>query len=218
MKRLLLIALAAAGPLCVAVLRFVLPYYTATDNTAAAADVAAHPQAQSAVLWLGLGAMLTLVPGLIALWPRLPRGRLRDTGFSLAVLGYLCLPGLLVTDQVLWIGAKQSLQVGTTGQLADSVHLSALVQMGLFVPAHIIGIVLIGVVALRHRLVPAAVAWALTLSQPLHLAAVIAGLPALDLVAWGLTALGVAWLAATAPDSESGQRPAPTINRVPATL
>ena len=196
MKRPLLIALAAAGPLFVAVLRFVLPYYTASDNTAAAADVAAHPGTQSLVLWLGLGAMLTLVPGLFALWPRMPAGRLRDIGFSLAVVGYLCIPGLLVTDQVLWLGADQSLSTDTTAQLAAGIHASALVQMGLFVPAHIIGIVLIGVLALRRHLIPAPVAWALTVSQPLHLASVISGLPVLDLTAWTLTAVGTAWLTA----------------------
>jgi len=195
MKRLLLIALAAFGPLCVAVLRFVLPYFSASDSSAAASDVAAHPGTQSLVLWLGLGATLTLVPGLIALWPRMPAGRLRDIGFSLAVVGYLCLPGILVTDHILWLGADQNLPADTTARLADSVHMSALVQIGLFVPTHIIGIVLIGVLALRRRLIPTPVAWALTVSQPLHLAAIILGLPVLDLLAWTLTALGSAWLA-----------------------
>lgn len=200
MKRLLIVSLAAFGPLCVAVLRFVLPYYSAGDSTAAATDVAAHPGAESLVLWLGLGAMLTLVPGLIALWPRMPAGRLRDVGFSLAVVGYLCIPGLLVTDHVLWLGADLDLSGDTTARLADGLHISALVQMGLFVPTHIIGIVLIGVLALRRHLIPTPVAWALVVSQPLHLGAIILGLPVLDLMAWSLTALGSAWLASATFD------------------
>lgn len=216
MKRLLLIALAAAGPMFVAVLRFVLPYYTATDNAAAAADVAAHPGTQSLVLWLGLGATLTLVPGLFALWPRMPVGKIRDIGFSLAVIGYLCIPGLLVTDQVLWLGADQNLSPGTTDQLVSGIHASALVQVGLFVPTHIMGIVLIGVLAVRHHLTPAPVAWALTISQPLHLASIISGMPGLDLLAWTLTAIGTAWLAAmlTPSTEESKGRAAPDHDEV----
>lgn len=197
MKRLLLVVLAAIGPVFVAGLRYLVPYYQANDNTTAAADVAAHQGAENWVLWLGLGAMLTLVPGLVALWPRMPVGRLRDVGFSLALVGYLCIPGLLVTDQVLWLGGDQHLSPSATAQLIDGVHLSALVQMGLFVPTHIIGIVLVGLLALRRRLVPALVAWALMISQPLHLAAIVSGLPAVDLLAWTLTAVGMGWLTAT---------------------
>lgn len=196
MKRPLLIALAVAGPACVGLLRFLLPYWGADENPEMAAAVAADPGAQSAVLWLGLAAALTLVPGLLVLWPSLPAGRLRDVGFSLALIGYLCVPGLLVLDHVLYLGAAEDLPVGTTAQLLDGVHLSALVQVGLFVPTHILGLVLLGVLALRRRLTPTPVAWALIVSQPLHLAAVISGLPALDLFAWSLTALGAGWLAA----------------------
>ena len=194
MRRSLLIVLAAAGPMFVAVLRLVLPYYTAPDGTTSASDVASALGTQGLVLWLGLGALLTLVPGLYALWPLMPTGRLRDIGFTLAVVGYLCMSGLFVTDHVLWVGAEQGLSAATTGSLVDGLHQSALVQLVLFVPAHIIGIVLIGTLALRARLMPAAGAWALIVSQPLHLASVIAGLPALDFVAWTLTALGMAWL------------------------
>lgn len=194
MKRLLLILLAAAGPLFVAGLRYLVPYYQANDNAAAAADVASHADAQNLVLWLGLGAMLTLVPGLVALWPRMPAGRLRDVGFSLALVGYLCIPGLLVTDHVLWLGASQHLSAGSTGQLVDGLHTSALVQMGIFVPTHIIGIVLVGLLALRRHLVPGPVAWLLMVSQPLHLAAIISGLPVVDLLAWTLTGIGMGWL------------------------
>jgi len=216
MRRTLLIALAAAGPMFVAVLRLTLPYYTATDATQSATDVAADLGTQSLVLWLGLGAMLTLVPGLYALWPHMPQGKLRDTGFTLAVIGYLCIPGLLVADHILWLGADQGLTAETTGHLVDGVHPSALVQMSLFVPTHILGIVLIGVLALRARLIPGIAAWALIVSQPLHLGSVITGLPALDFLAWTLTALGMAWL--TAAQTSSPQPSASSLPSTPATL
>lgn len=199
MKKAVVIGLAAVGPLAVALIRFVLPYYSATDNTRAAADVAAHPGTESAVLWLGMIATLTLVPGLYAIRDRMPAGRLRSVGFTLATIGYLCLPGLLAVDLLLWVGTDQGMSRAAVADLADGVHPSALAAMGIFIPTHILGIVLIGVLALRSRLVPAPVAWALTVSQPLHLAAIILGLPGLDLVAWCATALGMAWLASTAP-------------------
>jgi hypothetical protein len=199
MKKATIIMLAATGPLAVAVLRFVLPYYSASGNKEAAADVAAHPGTESLVLWLGLIASLTLVPGLYAIRDRMPAGRLRFTGFGLATIGYLCLPGLLAVDLLLWVGTDQGLPAGTVGDLADGVHPAALVATGLFVPTHIIGIVLIGVLALRAGLLPTLVAWLLIVSQPLHLASIILGLPALDLLAWSATALGMAWLAATLP-------------------
>lgn len=207
MKRPLLVALAVAGPASVALLRSLLPYWGADENSKMAAAVAADQGAQTAVLWLGLVAALTLVPGLLALWPSLPACRLRDVGFSLALVGYLCVPGLLVLDHVLYLGAAENLPPETTAQLLDGLHPSALVQIGLFVPTHILGLVLLGVLALRRRLIPTPVAWALTVSQPLHLAAVISGLPALDLFAWSLTALGAGWLAAERPATEPRTAP-----------
>ena len=207
MRRAGLVVLAAVGPLAIAVLRLVLPYYSSNDNVQAAADVAAHPDAQSLVLWLGLVASLTLVPGLYAVRDRLPAGRLHTTGFGLATIGYLCVPGLLAMDLLLWVGTTQDLSDSATAGLVDGLHPSTLVMVGLFVPTHIIGTVLIGVLALRARALPALVAWALTVSQPAHLAAIILGSPVLDCVAWSATALGMAWLAATRSPDDVVERP-----------
>lgn len=55
------------GPAAIALLRFVLPYYTASTSGAMATSAAAHQSRQSAVLWLGYVAALTLVPGVLAL-------------------------------------------------------------------------------------------------------------------------------------------------------
>jgi hypothetical protein len=203
-RRSATVFLAAVGPLAVALLRFVLPYYTASGNQEAAVDVARHPGTESLVLWLGLVATLTLVPGLYAIRDRMSPGRLRTTGFTLAVIGYLCVPGLLAVDLLLWVGTDQGLPTSTVADLAGGVHPAALVATALFVPAHIIGIVLIGVLALRRKHLPPLVAWLLIVSQPLHLASVILGLPALDLAGWSLTALGMAWLAATLPAEVAG--------------
>jgi hypothetical protein len=65
--------------------------------------------------------------------------------------------------------------------------------LGLFVIGHIVGTVLLGLALLRSRAVPAWVAVALVVSQPVHLVSFVTGLAWLDLVAgWGFTAVGFA--------------------------
>ena len=59
-----------------------------------------------------------------------------------------------------------------------------MITLLVFVVGHIVGTVLLGVASLRGRLMPAAVAVALIISQPLHLVSVITAQPVLDLVAW----------------------------------
>ncbi len=197
MNRALTTALAALGPACVALLRLLLPYYTAPDNAAAAQAVAAHPGQESAVLWLGLVATLTLAPGLYAVRDVLPAGRLRAWAFGLVLIGYLSLPIVLVGDMVLWTATEQGLDPATTGGLLDGLHPSYGAGLGIFVAAHVVGTVLLGVLCLRTRVLPPVVGWALTISQPLHfVTTVFLGLAWVDLVAWGLTALAMGWLAA----------------------
>jgi hypothetical protein len=211
MNRVLTIALAAAGPFFVAALRMELPYFLAPNGTVAATAVAAQPGTESLVLWLGFGATLTLVPGLVALWRVLPPSRLATIGLSLALIGYLCVPALLATDLLLWLGADQALPAEVTGGLVDGAHPTALIGAALFVPTHLVGIVLIGVLALRRHLLPPAAAWALTLSQPLHLTSVLLGLQWLDPIAWGLTGIGMGWLAAALTKASVERAPAPAL-------
>ena len=96
------------GPAAVAVLRFVLPYSTVDDGATIVNKVAAHPEAQSLVLWLGFLAVLTLVPG--ALWVgRLTRrraARLTAAALLLLVPGYLSLGWLIGRDLLLWGGVQ----------------------------------------------------------------------------------------------------------------
>ena len=198
-NRALALALAPMGPACVAVLRFLLPYYTAPDSTATARAVASQPTRESAVLWLGLAATLTLVPGLYAVRDALPTGPLRGWAVGLTVVGYLALPFVLVGDMVLWTGARQGLDPATTGALLDHLHPAYGVALAVFVAGHVVGTVLLGVLCLRRRILPRPVGWALTVSQPLHfVTTVFLGLAWVDLVAWGLTAVAMGWLAVNA--------------------
>ena len=199
------IGLAVIGPAAVGLLRLMLPYYTAADSTASARAVAASPGRESAVLWLGLIATLTLVPGLYAARNGLAPSRLRSWSFELTLVGYLCLPVVLVGDAVLWVTADQRVDPGQTARLLDGLHPSYDLALGLFILAHVIGTTLIGVLCLRTRKLPVALGWALTISQPLHfVTTVFLGLAWLDLVAWILTAVAMGWLAAEAVPTNTG--------------
>ena len=200
MRKYAELALAVTGPLAVGVLRLLLPYYTAADSTATARSVAQHPGRESAVLWLGLIATCTLVPGLAAVRNRFAPGRLRTWSFGLATLGYLVVPVVLLGDAVLWVGQHQGLSPAATGRLLDGLHPSYGVGLGVFVLAHVVGVTLLGVLCLRGRVLPAWASWALVVSQPLHfLTTVFLGLAWVDLLAWVLTALAMGMLALKTP-------------------
>jgi hypothetical protein len=186
------------GPLAVAMLRLILPYYTASDSAGVVAAVEAHPGRQSAVLWLGYVAILTLVPGVIAA-ARVCRDaapRLTTWALALSVPGYLSLGALLGSDHLLWSGHEAGLSAADRVAVLDGAHPSIDVAIGVFVLGHVIGTVLLGVALLRSGRIPAWAAWALTISQPLHfVATVILGSPQVDFVAWTLTAVGMAVVA-----------------------
>lgn len=184
------------GPFCIAALRYVLPYYTADNNVAIVQAVNDHPGRESAVLWLGLVGVLTLVPGLIAAAAILPPSRLKAWAMGFAVPGYLCLGVLLAQDSLLWSGAHGGADPQQVVLLLDSLHPSMDVGLGIFVVGHVLGTVLFGIALLRSGRVPAWAAWAVAVSQPLHfIATVIAGSPTLDLIGWSLTGVGLAVIA-----------------------
>ncbi len=191
MRRAALLLL-PVGPLCVGLLRFLLPYYTADGSLATVQAVDAHPARQSAVLWLGLIAIVTLVPGVIAVATALPPSRLKVWAVGLSVPGYLCLGVLLAEDYLLAAGADAHTDPHQLAAQLDAIHPSFDVGTGIFVVGHVIGTVLLGVALLRSGRIPAWAAWTITVSQPLHfVAAVIVGSPTLDLIAWSMTAVGM---------------------------
>ena len=198
-RSLLLVALLMpVGPVCVGLLRYLLPYFTASESTDVVAAAAAAPGRQSAVLWLGYIALLTLVPGVLAAGQvtRDARPRLTAVAMCLLVPAYLSMGLLLSGDALLWAGPRAGLQPATMTALYDETHPTAIIGLGVFVLGHVVGTVLLGIALLRSGRVPAAAAWALTISQPLHfVAAVIVGSPTLDLFAWSLTTVGMGFAA-----------------------
>jgi hypothetical protein len=194
------------GPAAVAVLRLVLPYYTADGNAATLAAVAAHPARQSAVIWLTYVAVLTLVPGLFAV-ARVCRDaapRLTAWGLVLSVPGYLSLGLLAGYDQLLYAVATSRVDASVGLAVLDAAHPSIDVAIGVFVLGHVIGTVLLGMALLRSGCIPAWAAWAIAVSQPLHfVATVVLGSPQVDFVAWSLTAVGMAVVASALLKVES---------------
>lgn len=196
MSRRLALLLLPIGPLCVGLVRFVLPYYTASNTLMSARDVVAHQGRESAVLWLGLVATLTLVPGVIAAARLLPQSRLRTVSVIMVVAGYLCLPALLASDLIYWVGAHLNLDPQQTARMVSGVHPSVNVGVSIFIVGHVVGTVLLGVAFLRSDRIPKPVAWVLIVSQPLHfLTTVVLGLAWVDLVAWTMTAVAMAVIA-----------------------
>ena len=188
-----LAVLAPIGAALVAVLRFVLPYETIDSTTDMVREGYADPGALSVVLWTGLSAALTIVPGSIAIG-RLVGERARkltSVALTLVVPAYLMIPLLLVVDHTIWAGAESGASQASIVSILDAAHPMVGIATGIFVAGHVIGTVLLGVAMLRSRCVPAWAAVITIVSQPLHfVAAVIVPNHTLDGAAWGLNAIG----------------------------
>lgn len=196
-SRWLAAVLLPIGPAAVAALRYILPYTTADGSGDAVRQVAAHQTAQSAVVWLGFLACLTLAPGVIFAGRVVGRKapRLAAIATVLLVTGYISLAWLTVGDAYLLFGIRRHLPLSVLVGMYDGVHPAADVAAGLFVLGHVLGTILLGVAMLRSRVVPTWAAGATILAQPVHfVAAVVVGNHALDLVGWGLNAVGFAAL------------------------
>lgn len=207
-SRILAALILPIGPLAVAGLRYVLPYFSATTPRETAQDVLAAEGQQSAVLWLGLVATFTLLPGVLAVGRLTRRGapKLTAAAMLLVVPGYLALTYMIGTDLVLWTGARAGLDASTLAQLAGTVHPTSNVAVAVFVLGHVIGTVLLGFALLRSRTVPAWAAIVTAAAQPAHFVAfVILGSPALDFAAWaanGVAFAVVGYAIVRTPDDE----------------
>ena len=160
-------------------------------------EVAAHQTAQSAVVWLGFLACLTLIPGVIFAGRVVAREAplLAAVATVLLVTGYISLAWLTVGDAYLLFGVRHHLSQDVLTGMYDGVHPAAAVAGVLFVLGHVFGTILLGVGMLRGRIVPTWAAIATIIAQPVHfVAAVVVGSHALDLVGWGLNAVGFAAL------------------------
>jgi hypothetical protein len=187
------------GPLAIAIVRAILPYNTTDSNATVAAKVAEHQGVEGVVIWLTFVALLTLVPGVIALGmlARWGAPRLGTAGLVLACAGFMSLFWSTVagSDNVALGAARIGMSPVLTGKLLDSIGAIPAIGLAstLFVLGHIVGLALLGVALWRGRVLPAWAALMIAVSQPLHLVfAVVIPVHALDGLAWGLTAIGFA--------------------------
>lgn len=193
--RLAIALITPVGPLAAAVLRTVLPYDTTDSSDAIAAGVAGHEVAESAVLWLALVAMLTVVPGAISLGVAAAGRRplLGTAALVLSVAGFSALP--VIPDAVALSGVQAGLPLSGVARLIDESQGQPAVLVGgvVFVLGHVLGVVLLGIALWRAGIVPGWAGAVLSVSQPLHFVfAVVAPNHLLDGCAWGLTAVGFA--------------------------
>jgi hypothetical protein len=203
LDRLALAVLIPAGPLAIAVLRGILPYSTTDSNAVMAAKVAAHQGTETIVVWLTFIALLTLIPGVIAvgMLARRRARRLGTAGLVLAFTAFMCLFWSTVAgaDNVALGAARLGSAPAATGALITSIGAIRPVGLGagLFVFGHIAGLMLLGIALWRGRTVAPWAALLIAVSQVLHFVfAVVAPVHALDGCAWGLTAVGFAAVAA----------------------
>jgi hypothetical protein len=127
----------------------------------------------------------------VQLWrPGAGRGArtLGTWGMALAVAGFSLLWATTSMDFAALAGAQSHIGVDATANLLENLNASPaqIVATAIFVLGHIIGTVLIGIGLLRTRTIPAWSAWALIISQPMHLVfAIIVPNRFLDAGAWG---------------------------------
>ena len=155
-------------------------------------------------MWLTFIAMLTLIPGVIAVGLMARRGapRLGTVGLVLTFAAFMSLFWSTVagSDNVALAAARIGVSPVLTGRLLDSMGAVPAIGLGsdLFVIGHILGLVLIGIALWRGRVLPSWAALLIAASQILHfIFAVIVPVHALDGMAWGLTAVGFAVAALT---------------------
>lgn len=151
------------------------------------------------MFWVGIVGLFTLLPGAYAALKLLRRTTPRLAAWTAAFLipGYLAMPALVAVDAFALVapglGLDPAVESGILTALTELPPLLVLVLV--FVVGHIVGTVLLGVTMIVGRAAPLVVGILMAVSQPLHLTAVIIGNPTLDLVAWGLTAVGMGFLA-----------------------
>ena len=188
------------GPLAIAIVRLILPYFTTDNSSTVLRKITADPGRQTAVLWISFVLVFTMVPSILAAGRVLIRRApvLTTIAWVLLVPGFIA---LLFSEGDPTYRVLVGIDPATGTKIIDSLNKLApnAVADNFFALAHIVGIILLGVAAMRTKAVPTIVGWLLIVSQPLHLTfTLFVPNHALDCAAWLLTTIGFAFLARTA--------------------
>ena len=138
------------------------------------AAVYADPSHQGLLVWSGFLEALLFPIAVIwagrATYARAPR--LTSAAMILAVPGYLCLAWLVAgSDAIVWYGATHGLDQDLVTNMAWGVHPAFFAALGIFVIGHTVGMVLLGIAAIRSRVIPLWAGVGLAVSQPIHFVA-----------------------------------------------
>ncbi|MGW6199705.1 hypothetical protein ACWF0M_26380 [Kribbella sp. NPDC055110] len=182
------------GPAAVALLRFLLPYNTTDDVPTITSKIVGHLDRGSTVLWLAYLACVTLVPAVYFVGRLTRRSTPWLTGIAvfLMVPGYLSLPVAASSDVFAWSAGTAGLDQASITRVAEVTHGSTDLAGVVFVVGHVLGTILLGIAMWRSGVGGRWAAVAVAISQPLHLTSVIISSHPLDLVGWGLQAVGFA--------------------------
>jgi hypothetical protein len=184
LRRIVLATGMVGSPLLILAYWLTYPAYGELHADAVARAIAADPGLTRVADVFGLAGTFLAVPWALAYVDVIGdrSRRLALLGAGLSVLGWMALVGVLTIDAV-------------AIELADHPDLFAQVYTDGFVVAlnaiaglHIVGAVLLGVAVTRSGLVPRWVGIALVVAAPVHLAANVSGLLAVDAMTWVVTA------------------------------
>jgi hypothetical protein len=116
--------------------------------------IAAHPAAESAVLWLTYVALLTLPLGVLIACRAAMRARpiFGAVAAEVAWVGFISLfASVVASDYTAQAATTTGIPNPTTTALLDAMaaHPAAAAALGVFIPAHILGGILLGVALWR---------------------------------------------------------------------
>lgn len=178
--------------------------------------IAAHPGAEKLVLWMIFIAAFTLVPG-VYFAIRLARRRapvLAAVTALLLIPAFLAEAAVALSDFVGFGATAHDIDHAAVARILDFTNNETVVSQltGIFVAGHLLGMILLACALRRARQIPLPAALVLGVSQPVHLLAALTGDHPLDLLGWGMTAVGMAFAARAVlrtPDDEWDLPPIP---------
>ena len=199
--RAVLAVLLPLGPLFVAVAFALRPFRNSDDPAVIVAKILASPSTDL-LLWLGL-----LAPGLLLL-ATVTAGHLARRGApvlatiatTINALAFGLMSGAVASGDLITVaGGRAGVDPATILTITSAIENSPITgtALGIWVPGHILGMVLLAVALRRARVLPRWAAVVLGVSQPIHfLAFVVLDNQYVDALAgWGLTAVGFAAVA-----------------------
>jgi len=184
LRRILLATGIVGSPLLILAYWLTYPAYGELHADAVARAIAADPGMTRVADMFGLAGTLLAVPWALAYVDLIGdrSRRLALLGGGLSVLGWMALVGVYTIDAV-------AIELADHPDLFEQVYADGfVVALNAIASLHIVGAVLLGVAVTRSGLVPRWVGIALVVAAPVHLAANLGGLLAVDAMTWVVTA------------------------------